>query len=238
MGEEERKGGGGGEEAAAAAARAAEQARELQDAAAALLTRTRAEEEALRRRAAALQGELRRLRKAAAHADSDKVRLLTRARALSLSVCVPASRAPPCVSARVGGWRGWRGSLAAARLGFSPAARWALRAALVGCGWRRIAGEICSCGAVIRPSVTVPAHMVPMRCGVWMPGREPRSPWIPESLRHFACLPLIDRRNVHSLLVLMRPWSCARLRRTWIERRASSPTVMLRRCSRARRMVI
>ena len=85
---EERKGGGGGEEAAAAAARAAEQARELQDAAAALLTRTRAEEEALRRRAAALQGELRRLRKAAAHADSDKVRLLTRAPAIHLSLCV------------------------------------------------------------------------------------------------------------------------------------------------------
>jgi len=90
MGEEERKGGGGGEEeAAAAAARVAEQARELQDAAAALLTRTRAEEEALRRRAAALQGELRRLRKAAAaHADSDKVRLLTRAPAIHLSLCV------------------------------------------------------------------------------------------------------------------------------------------------------
>ena len=87
MGEEERK--GGEEEAAAAAARVAEQARELQDAAAALLTRTRAEEEALRRRAAALQGELRRLRKAAAaHADSDKVRLLTRAPAIHLSLCV------------------------------------------------------------------------------------------------------------------------------------------------------
>ena len=89
MGEEERKGGGGGEEeAAAAAARVAEQARELQDAAAALLTRTRAEEDALHRRAAALQGELRRLRKAAAHADSDKVRLLTRAPAIHLSLCV------------------------------------------------------------------------------------------------------------------------------------------------------
>lgn len=143
MGEEERKGGGGGEEAAAAAAaRAAEQARELQDAAAALLTRTRAEEEALRRRAAALQGELRRLRKAAAHADSDKVRLLARARALCVRACVPASRAepsraePPRVRARVGGWRGWRRSLAAARLGFSLAAGWALRAASVGGGWR------------------------------------------------------------------------------------------------------
>nr|CAB3480008.1 unnamed protein product [Digitaria exilis] len=74
---EERKGGGEEEAATAAAARAAEQARELQDEAAALLTRTRAEEEALRRRAVALQGELRRLRKAAAAAvnapDSDKV---------------------------------------------------------------------------------------------------------------------------------------------------------------------
>nr|CAB3482160.1 unnamed protein product [Digitaria exilis] len=75
---EERKGGGEEEAATAAAARAAEQARELQDEAAALLTRTRAEEEALRRRAAALQGELRRLRKAAAAVaanapDSDKV---------------------------------------------------------------------------------------------------------------------------------------------------------------------
>ena len=131
---EERKGGGGGEEAAAAAARAAEQARELQDAAAALLTRTRAEEEALRRRAAALQGELRRLRKAAAHADSDKVRLLTRARALSLSVCVPASRAPPCASARVGGRRGRRRSLAAARVGFSRR-RWLGSACRVGGRW-------------------------------------------------------------------------------------------------------
>ncbi|XP_052165095.1 uncharacterized protein LOC127782070 isoform X1 [Oryza glaberrima] len=63
----------GEEEAAAAAARVAEQARELQDAAAGLLSRSSAEEEALRRRAAALGAELARLRKAAAHADSDKV---------------------------------------------------------------------------------------------------------------------------------------------------------------------
>uniref|UniRef100_A0A0E0LR97 TMPIT-like protein n=1 Tax=Oryza punctata TaxID=4537 RepID=A0A0E0LR97_ORYPU len=60
-----------GEEAAAA--RVAEQARELQDAAAGLLSRAWAEEEALRRRAAALDAELARLRKAAAHTDSDKV---------------------------------------------------------------------------------------------------------------------------------------------------------------------
>uniref|UniRef100_A0A0E0EHY2 TMPIT-like protein n=1 Tax=Oryza meridionalis TaxID=40149 RepID=A0A0E0EHY2_9ORYZ len=63
----------GEEEAAAAAARVAEQARELQDAAAGLLSRSSAEEEALRRRAAALDAELARLRKAAAHVDSDKV---------------------------------------------------------------------------------------------------------------------------------------------------------------------
>lgn len=97
MSEEERKGGGGGgDDGAAAAARAAEQARELQDAAAALLTRTRAEEEALRRRAAALQGELRRLREAAAaHADSDKVRLsMLLSDALALSVCARALLPP------------------------------------------------------------------------------------------------------------------------------------------------
>ncbi|KAG8086791.1 hypothetical protein GUJ93_ZPchr0010g9761 [Zizania palustris] len=70
---EERKEGRGGEAEAAAAARAAEQARELQDAAAGLLSRTWAEEEALRRQAAALEAELARLRKAAAHADSKKV---------------------------------------------------------------------------------------------------------------------------------------------------------------------
>ncbi|KAM0855620.1 hypothetical protein ACQ4PT_049657 [Festuca glaucescens] len=69
MGEERRA----GEETVEEAARAAEQARELQDAAAALLSRTWAEEEALRRRAAVLREELARLRKAAAHADSDKV---------------------------------------------------------------------------------------------------------------------------------------------------------------------
>uniref|UniRef100_A0A0D9X4H1 Transmembrane protein 120 homolog n=2 Tax=Leersia perrieri TaxID=77586 RepID=A0A0D9X4H1_9ORYZ len=57
----------------AAAARVAEQARELQDAAAGLLSRAWAEEEALRRRAAALQAELSRLRKSAAHADCEKV---------------------------------------------------------------------------------------------------------------------------------------------------------------------
>jgi hypothetical protein len=111
MSEEERKGGGGGgDDGAAAAARAAEQARELQDAAAALLTRTRAEEEALRRRAAALQGELRRLREAAAaHADSEKVRcsqlILPTLRARALCVC-PLARAclpNPRVTAPGGG---------------------------------------------------------------------------------------------------------------------------------------
>lgn len=71
MGEERR--GRGDEAASEAAARAAEHARELQDAAAALLSRTWAEEEVLRRRAAALEEELARIRKAASHAENDKV---------------------------------------------------------------------------------------------------------------------------------------------------------------------
>ncbi|KAF8712909.1 hypothetical protein HU200_028689 [Digitaria exilis] len=133
---EERKGGGEEEAATAAAARAAEQARELQDEAAALLTRTRAEEEALRRRAAALQGELRRLRKAAAAVaanapDSDKVR----------SPCVSVGRLEEIAP---------RWGLAAARLGFR---RWLVfRVPCRWVAWGAVAldhrGEICSCGAV------------------------------------------------------------------------------------------
>lgn len=97
----------GEEEAAAAAARVAEQARELQDAAAGLLSRSSAEEEALRRRAAALGAELARLRKAAAHADSDKV--LSTAAAASPRWCARAL-ARGCVGCvgggvdRRGGW--------------------------------------------------------------------------------------------------------------------------------------
>jgi hypothetical protein len=247
MGEERKGRGGGEEEAAVAAARAAEQARELQDAAAALLTRTRAEEEALRRRAAALQAELRRLRKAAAdsHADSDKVRLPDSL--FSRCVCVlrvPAYRAssPFCPSARGGGAMSAGGGDRRGAHRVSRAAGLSVPRAAVSGGppWCWIAVEICSCGAVIWPAVIVPALVVPMCCAVWMPweGTFP-SPLFPES--HFimpACLSLIDRRNVHSLLALMCVRSCVRLRRTWIERRASSPTVTSRRCSRARHMVI
>lgn len=214
----------GEEEAAAAAARVAEQARELQDAAAGLLSRSSAEEEALRRRAprsapsspGSAGRRPRRQRQGTSTAAAASPRWCARALARGCVGCVGGG------VDRRGGW---------VRLG--------LRGRML--RGRRITGErsacclgcLVCCNFFLKKTISSFCEFLDaaVECGdVWEHGNSCLS----ESsfCQLYVYLLLIDHDNVHvrmhlvvaDVTVDVELGGCvleSRLRRTWIERRAS-----------------